>query len=301
MSREVGGSGETAAATQNSGTGTPGARSRRPVRRTFGSRRVTRAALVGLVALSAVAVVEGRHGRAEPALSAQLVAEPGARLDQAADLDRLNLALVLNNPGHTARPVDDVEVNGLGQVFDAVVPGTLRVAAGGSVRIPIAVAADCTLVGQDRPSVTVDGARLVVRGGDPRVLLAPMCPPSVPGLVVDVVAARADGADGLAVRLVNHGGVTATVVALGSPATRAPKLVAAPAPALPLTLVPQAAATVRLRAGLTGCPGPTDPDAAAGALSLEARMPEGYAEVGHWPADLVRAAVETAVRRCSTG
>jgi len=289
MSREV------AAIPGIPGTGRPA-----PVRRTFGSRRVTRVALLGLVALCAVAVFADRHGRTEPALTAGLEAEPGARLDRAADLDRLTLALVLTNPGRDARPVDDVQVTGLGQVFDAVVPGTLRVAAGGSVRIPIAVTADCGLVDRGRPTVVVNGFRLGVPSGDPRALLAAMCPPPVPGLVVDVVAARADGANGLAVRLVNHGGVTATVVALGSTAARAPKLVATPAPALPLTLEPGAAATVRLRAEPAGCPGPTDPDGAAGALSLEARMPEGYQAVGHWPADLVRAAVRAASQRCGS-
>jgi hypothetical protein len=262
---------------------------------------VTRAALLGLVALSGIAVFQGRHDHVEPPLTARLEGEPGARLDRSADLDRLNLALVLSNPGRTARPVDDVQVTGLGQVFDAVVPGSLRVPAGGSVRIPIAVAADCAQVDQDHPSVIVNGDRLGDTGGDPRALLAPMCPPSAPGLAVDVVAARADGPDGLAVRLVNHGAVTATVVAIGGSAERATSLVATPAPALPLTLVPQAAATVRLRAGLTSCPGPADPVGAARALSLQARMPQGYAAVGHWPAALVRAAVESALRRCTAG
>ena len=271
-----------------------------PARATFGSRRVTRVALVALVAVCGLAAVADRHaqGGAGTGLTAAFQAAPGARLDQSADLDELDLELVLTNPGRTARAVDRLQVTGLGEVIDAVVPGTVRIGGGDSVRIPIAVDADCGSLGRVQPSVVVNGVRAGGPSGDLQALLAPMCPPTVAGLAVDVVAARGRGGDTFAVRLVNHGGAAAAVVATGSASAGGPRLVTTPA--LPLALVPGAAATVQVRAEVPTCPVSTGP-VAAGSLSVQAATAHQDVPVGHWPSSLEAAALEQAGRDCPPG
>jgi hypothetical protein len=289
-------------------------------RRTFGARTVTRFTLLALVAAAATAALVGRSGGDGPdggpgpdggdrALQARLEPAPSTArttpaadpaTGPAADLDRLGLVLVLTNPGRTERAVDGIRVTGLGSVIDELAPGTLRVPGGGSVRVPITVTPDCALLDRGTPAVLVPGVDVVALQGDPRAVLAGLCPLPVPGLAVDVTAARASGTAGVDVRLVNHGGRTATVVAPVAAGART-RLLARPD--LPLTLTPGQATTVTLTLAPTACPGlgpvPTGaaPDG-SGLPQLEARMPQGYAPVGGWPVDLVRAAAVAAAASC---
>ena len=268
-----------------------------PARATFGSRRVTRAALVGLLALSVVGTLLGRRGNDAVPMTARLAADPSTRLAQSADLDRVQLILTLTNSSPGERRVDRIEVTGLGQVSVGA-PGPWQVPGGGSLRLPLAVTADCAVLSGSHPAVVIDGIDNGAPAGDPQALLSPMCPRPVPGLAVDVVAARAQGADSFAVRLVNHGAVTATVSAVGPPGTAAPRL--STTPALPMTLGPGGAATVDVRADLTRCPDGSDLLTASTHLGLRAGAPADQEPVGGWPTALVRSAVQEAARRCTT-
>ena len=260
-------------------------------RRTFAARTVTRFTLLALVAAAATVALVGRlvGGDADRGLQARLEADPSAaRPELTADLDRLGLVLVLTNPGRTEQAVDQIRVTGLGPVLDDLAPSTLRIPGGGSARIPITVTPDCALLDRAAPAVLVPGVTVGAPTGEPRALLAPLCPPAVAGLAVDVVAARPSGVAGIDVRLVNHGSRTAVVVAPEAPDART-RLRGRPE--LPLTLVPGQAVTVSLAVATTNCPeaggasagGPDVP-------ALEARTPEGYAPVGNWPVDLARIA-----------
>jgi hypothetical protein len=99
----------------------------------------------------------------------------------------------------------------------------------------------------------------------------------------------------MTVRLVNHGYQSATVVALAGPDAAPARIVTDPV--LPFYLGPGEAVTARLRISVPGCAVP-DPGPAAAALSLEARIPWGFTQVGGWPEGAAQQALEHAATQC---
>ncbi len=223
------------------------------------------------------------------------------------DLVHLDVTIEVRNALDTRRTLVDLDVRGLGPALVDPVEGRV-VPAGGSVSVPAQITADCVvrqhptvrfLVTQRRDDGTVVDEEAVAPPAETvQGVLDRLCPPVEPGLHV-VVAAFAPAPGGeVAVRVVNHGRVSAVVAPRAAPDAGPARLVSDPP--LPYDLAPGdsvvARLDVRLRPG-SGCLA-LRPAAVAAALSLEGETPYGFGEVTGLPprvlADTVRQRVERA-------
>ena len=224
------------------------------------------------------------------------------------DWTHVKARISVMNMGGAPRRIGVVQVVGLGAAT-VEVPGT-DLPAQASVDLAASIEADCsTLQTPGVPVVVVvteydrAGRDIDVRANafeadpDPRAALAPLCPPVENGLRV-AVAASGGGADGITMRVVNHGNLSGLVTPRHAPDAGDLRLVSDPP--LPYDLGPGQAVVATLRveaaAGTGGCPD-GDAAAAAEALYLEAETPYGFTAVTGFPTTAVEAAVRAWIAR----
>jgi hypothetical protein len=227
---------------------------------------------------------------------------------ESGDWTHVKAKVSITNMGGAPRRIGAVSVVGLG-VATVEAPGT-DLAPQASVDLAASVEVDCeSLATPGVPVVVViteydrAGRDIDVRANafeadpDPRAVLAPLCPAVEPGLRV-AVAASGGGADGVTMRLVNHGNLSGLVTPRHAPDAGDLRLVSDPP--LPYDLGPGQAVVATLRvaaaAGTDGCPD-AGPAAAAEALYLEAETPYGFTAVTGFPTAAVEAAVRAWIAR----